>query len=262
MDENSPEARERVFRVGADDYLRFPPEPMELKSRVRNLMRVRHLQSELAQERDSLSDRLRERSMELERLTQGLVASLEKANALNDDDTGAHIIRVCEMAEHLARSLDLSPEFCGKVRRFASLHDIGKVGLPDRILKKAGPLNEEEREEMKLHTLYGYELLRTANADEVALNIAYTHHEKWDGSGYPRNLSGENIPIEGRIVALVDVFDALRSARCYKPEFSELRSLEIIREGRGTHFDPKLLDVFVEQMPAIREIRDRTPDHT
>jgi HD-GYP domain-containing protein (c-di-GMP phosphodiesterase class II) len=198
--------------------------------------------------------------MELERLTQGLVASLEKANALNDDDTGAHIIRVCETGEHVARALGLSSDFCDKIRRFASLHDIGKVGLPDRILKKEGPLTEAEREEMKLHTLYGYELLKTANADKVALNIAYTHHEWFDGTGYPRGLAKEQIPMEGRIVALVDVYDALRSARCYKPAFSEIKSLDLIRSGRGTHFDPRVVDTFLGELSTIQEIRSKTPD--
>lgn len=257
---SDPESRERIFRVGADDYLLFPPEPMELKSRVRNLLRVRLLQFELEQEKNLLSSRLRERSMELEELTQGLVASLEQANTFNDDDTGAHIVRVCQTAEHLAQSLNLSTEFCGKIRRFASLHDIGKVGLPDRILKKEGPLTEEEREEMKLHTLYGYELLKTAKADPVAQNIAYTHHERFDGTGYPRGLAKEEIPIEGRIVALVDVFDALRSARCYKPEFSELKALDLIEAASGTHFDPRIVEVFIRELPGIREIRNRTPD--
>jgi putative two-component system response regulator len=260
LENSTPEKREKVFRVGGDDYLATPVESMELRSRVRNQMRIRVLQAELEEEKDMLSTRLRERSIELEKLTQGLVASLERANALNDDDTGSHIIRVCHTGEHIARALGLSTDFCGRIRRYASLHDIGKVGLPDRILKKEGPLTDAEREEMKLHTVYGYELLKTANAEQVALNIAYAHHERFDGTGYPRGLSKEQIPIEARIVALVDVYDALRSARCYKPAFSELKSLDILRQGRGTHFDPKVLDAFLGELATIREIRDQTPD--
>ena len=262
LKDSNPESREKVFRVGGDDYLATPVESMELRSRVRNQMRIRILQTELKEEKDMLSTRLRERSIELEKLTQGLVASLEKANALNDDDTGAHIIRVCETGEHVARAMGLSADFCGRIRRYASLHDIGKVGLPDRILKKEGPLTEAEREEMKLHTIYGYELLKTANADQVALNIAYAHHERFDGTGYPRGLAKEQIPLEARIVALVDVYDALRSARCYKPAFSELKALDLLRQGRGNHFDPKIFDVFMGELATIREIRDKTPDQS
>jgi putative two-component system response regulator len=147
-----------------------------------------------------------------------------------------------------------------KIGRFASLHDVGKVGIPDSILKKPGKLTAEEWTEMKRHTIYGYELLRIAGADRIAQNIALCHHEWFDGTGYPYGLKGEAIPIEARIVALADVYDALTNKRCYKDAFTLDSAEAMIRESRGRHFDPAVVDVFFSQRDEAKAIRTRFRD--
>jgi len=249
--------RVRGLQVGADDFITKPPDDIELRARVRSLLRIKTLNQRLHNEKTRLEIRLRERTDELEQLTLGLVAALEKANALNDVDTGAHIKRVCAVSELLAHTIGLQPQTAEKIRRFASLHDIGKVGVPDSILKKQGKLTAEEWEEMKRHTIYGYELLQTANADPIAQNIAYCHHERFDGSGYPQNLKGRKIPVEARIVALADVYDALLTKRCYKEAFPEKVAIDIIMRDSGKHFDPDLVQAFRMRVEDIREIRKR-----
>jgi putative two-component system response regulator len=141
----------------------------------------------------------------------------------------------------------------------APMHDVGKIGIPDRILQKAGPLDPDEWKVMQSHATIGAEIIGEHGPGMLALarNIALTHHEKWDGSGYPNALSGERIPLEGRIVAIADVFDALTSKRPYKDAWSEEAALDYLRKQKGQHFDPALVDLFIEQMPAIRKIRER-----
>ena len=249
------EERIRGLQMGADDFLTKPPDTVELRARVRSLLRIKTLHQRLQNEKIRLEVRLRERSEELEQLTLGLVAALEKANELNDVDTGAHIKRVCGISELLAQTVGLHTRVSEKIRRFASLHDIGKVGVPDAILKKTGKLTPEEWSEMKRHTIYGYELLQAAHADPVAQNIAHCHHERFDGTGYPQGLTGKLIPIEARIVALADVYDALRTRRCYKEAFPEDVAVDMIIRESGKHFDPDLVQGFRMRLDDIRDIR-------
>ncbi len=203
---------------------------------------------------------VRERTKELENTTLGVVAALEKANALNDSDTGNHIMRVCAYSELLAQGLELPGEVVHKIRRYASLHDVGKVGLPDEVLKKPGPLTKEEFEAMKGHTVMGYELLELARSDTIARNIALCHHEKFNGRGYPLGLSGRQIPLEARIVALADVFDALTTKRIYKNAYSMTMALQIIEEERGEHFDPRLVDLHLANAGQFQAILERYQD--
>jgi HD-GYP domain-containing protein (c-di-GMP phosphodiesterase class II) len=149
----------------------------------------------------------------------------------------------------------LAADVCSKISRFASLHDVGKVGIPDSILKKPGKLTPEEWEEMKKHTIYGYDLLKEARADQIAQNIALCHHEKFDGAGYPYGLKGDTIPMEARIVALADVFDALTNKRCYKEAFSNDTAKEMITEASGSHFDPEIVAIMFDRMEEIEHIQ-------
>ena len=248
-----------LLQQGADDFVRKPVDPEEFGARLKALARksqlVLNLENVTAQ-RDQANEQLRDRALELERLTIGLVASLERASSLNDTDTGRHIQRVCRYAEMLARANGCEPSYVEKVLRYSGLHDVGKVGISDHILKKPGVLTEDEREEMKAHTLIGGELLRTAGLPAIASNIAFFHHERWDGRGYPHGLTAENSPLEARIVSVADVFDALVTKRCYKPSFTVEKAVEILREASGNQLDPTLVGLFVDRMDEVMRILD------
>ncbi len=176
-----------------------------------------------------------------------------------DEDTGAHIERIGRFSVLLAEHIGMDAEFCERLRHSAPLHDVGKVAIPDAILLKPGPLTPEERAIVETHAEEGHRLVRGSSSSilDMAATIALSHQEKWDGSGYPRGLKGESIPIEGRIVAVADVFDALTSDRVYRKAFSVEEAVQMMREQRGRHFDPVLLDAFMEVLgrsgPDARE---------
>ncbi|MGL5797847.1 MAG: HD-GYP domain-containing protein, partial [Cetobacterium sp.] len=180
------------------------------------------------------------------RIARALVHSFEAANELNDEDTGNHILRVSLYSKFLAEKLKCSSDFINDVGEYASLHDVGKIAISDSILKKPGKLTSEEFEEMKLHVVYGHELIQKMELGSVAQNIALYHHERWNGKGYCYCLVGKKIPLEARIVALADVYDALRQARVYKQGFSHMKSVEIIKDESGKHFDPKIVNIFLK----------------
>ena len=247
----------RLLEHGADDFILKPVDPDDFRARLRAQARRSDLAVTLElvrEQRDVALDQLQKRSEELERLSFGLIAALERANSLNDEDTGNHLRRVSELARMLAAAQGCPPLFVEQVHRYASLHDVGKVGIPDAILKKPGKLTAEEFEEMQTHTLIGAELVRSAGLPEVAINIPLCHHEKMNGQGYPRGLRGEQIPLEARIVAVVDVYDALRSKRCYKPAFDADKAESILREIAGDHLDPSLVDLFFTRPDEIAAI--------
>lgn len=179
------------------------------------------------------------------------VLRLSRALDYRDDETGAHTERVGRGAERLARAAGLADDFCESVLIASPLHDAGKVAIPDTVLLKPGRLTDGERRVIETHAQIGYELLRNSTLDvlEFASSIAWTHHERFDGAGYPRGLSGAEIPVEGRLVAIVDVYDALTNDRVYRPAFSSEKAVEIMRAEDG-HFDPDLLDVFIECVPG------------
>jgi cyclic di-GMP phosphodiesterase len=247
------EYRIRGLECGADDYLSKPFHPLELKARMRALLKasllteqLTHKNRLLADEKIHLEQIVSERTHELENITMGLVAALEKANEMNDTDTGRHIIRVSKYSEILAEGVGMSADLVSRITRFASLHDVGKVGISDHVLKKPGRLTPEEFDEMKQHTQYGHELLKLANVDPIGQNIALCHHERFDGSGYPAGLVGEAIPLEARVVALADVFDALTTKRCYKDSYDLVASRDIIVSEAGKHFQESLVQVHLD----------------
>lgn len=215
--------------------------------------------SALEQEISGRSSELRRALSELEIAQAETVRRLSMAVEFRDEDTGAHIERIGRLSTLLAEQIGMEPEFCARLSHAAPLHDVGKVAIPDAILLKPGPLTPEERAIVETHAEEGHRLLRGSSSSilEMATTIALSHQEKWDGTGYPRGLTGEKIPVEGRIVAIADVFDALTSDRVYRKAFPVEEAIQMMREQRGRHFDPVLLDAFMEVLersgPDARE---------
>jgi methanogenic corrinoid protein MtbC1 len=202
----------------------------------------------LEQEINGRSNELKKALSELEIAQAETVRRLSMAIEFRDEDTGAHIERIGRFSTLLAEQIGMDPEFCAKLSHAAPLHDVGKVAIPDAILLKPGPLTPAERAIVETHAEEGHRLVRGSSSSilDMAATIALSHQEKWDGSGYPRGLAGEAIPIEGRIVAVADVFDALTSDRVYRKAFSVEDAVKMMREERGHHFDPMVLDAFME----------------
>lgn len=230
----------RGFELGAVDYITKPFTPAIVKARVRT-----HLSLVRAEE-------LRQTQVEL-------IERLGQAAEYKDNETGKHVIRMSRYSGILARAYGFSDEDARDLELAAPMHDIGKIGIPDAILLKPGKLTEEEFEHMKRHPVIGAEILGQSESALIGLarEIALTHHEKWDGSGYPQGLSGEGIPIEGRIVALADVFDALTTKRPYKEAWTVGDALDLIRDQSGRHFDPVLVDLLERELDAILEVKER-----
>lgn len=265
---NDRETRLRALRLGATEFLGKPVDTVELETRLRNVLVMKAHQDRLKNYAWELELEVAVRSAELAEAHKQVVRCLARVGEYRDNETGNHVLRVGLVAEIIARRLGLSREFCGRIREAAALHDIGKVGVPDAVLLKPGKLDPVEFAVMKDHCRKGWNVCLpqsdapvrpSASASnspilEMAASIAYTHHEKWDGSGYPCGLRGEDIPIEGRITAVADVFDALTHARPYKPALSIEESLQILKEERGTHFDPRVLDAFFENLDEILDV--------
>ena len=201
---------------------------------------------------DERNDDLRRALSELEIAQAETVRRLSMAVEFRDEDTGAHIERIGRFSTLLAEAIGMSPEFCRRIGHAAPLHDVGKVAIPDAILLKPGPLTAEERTIVETHAEEGHRLLRGSSSSilDMGATIALSHHERWDGDGYPRGLSAENIPIEGRIVAIADVFDALTSHRVYRRAFSVERAVEMMLDQADRHFDPVLLHKFMEVLDS------------
>lgn len=184
---------------------------------------------------------------------------LSRAAELRDDDTGVHIVRMGFIAGALALRLGQSPEWARLLRQAAPMHDVGKIGIADAVLKKPGSFTPDERLQMNRHAEIGAEILGRSRIPlfQLAAEVALTHHERWDGRGYPRGLAGEQIPLSGRIVAVADCFDALTMDRCYRPAFADAKALEMLQQERGRAYDPQVVDCFVEHAAEMIALRER-----
>ena len=258
------EDRVKGIEAGCDDFISKPFNKIELFARVRSLLKVKAYNDLMSNYREELESEVAKRTEELKHAFERIkAASLETiyrlsiASEFNDENTGIHIKRMSQYSSSIARSLGLNESTIETILYAAPLHDVGKIGIPDRILMKPGKLDPDEWEIMKQHTIIGSKILKGSNAEFIQLGetIAHFHHEKWDGSGYPAHLKGVEIPIACRIVAIADVFDALTSKRPYKEAFSLEKSMAIIRDGRGSHFDPDVVDAFFAIQDEILTIK-------
>ncbi|MBT3190770.1 MAG: response regulator [Anaerolineae bacterium] len=230
-----------ALKSGADDFLSKPFDRHELRARVAGIMRVNRYKK-LVDERTKLEDA----HVELIAAYDSTVLGWSKAMDLRDRETEGHSQRVTDLSVKIAKIIGVEEHELTHMRRGAFLHDMGKLGIPDSVLHKEGKLTEEEWDIMKTHPTIAYDMLSAIEYLLPALDIPYCHHEKWDGSGYPRGLEGTAIPLVARIFAVVDVWDALRSDRPYRKAWSKEKTLKHIREGSGKHFDPQIVKIFME----------------
>ena len=275
----APDVKQKALSLGATDFLSKPLDPFELIPRVRNALLLKSHMEDFAGENARLEAMVRRRTEDLSRSRQQLILGLAKAAEHRDDDTGNHVLRVGRYAGMIAKQMGWPEPRVQMLELAAQLHDVGKIGIPDSILFKPGKLDPQEWELMRKHCSFGVDIVEPVSMQDLsklrsharlgaemlhvrsspmmmmAARIAQTHHERWDGSGYPLGLAGEDIPIEGRITAVADVFDALSSERPYKKAFPRQKCFEIIQEGRGNHFEPQIVDAFFECASKIVEVQ-------
>jgi len=263
------EDRVKGIEAGCDDFISKPVDKMELLARVRSLLKVKAYNDLMSNYRKELESEVTRRTEELKQALEKIkAASLETIYRLSmaaeykDKETGAHIKRMSRYSAAVTCRLGLTENTIETILYAAPMHDLGKIGIPDLILMKSAKLDPVEWEIMKQHTVIGAKILKGSDAEFIRLGetIALSRHEKWDGSGYPNGLKGIEIPIAGRITAIADVFDALTSKRPYKKPFSVEKSLTIIREGRGSHFDPDVVDAFFAIQDEILAVKKQYGD--
>ncbi|WP_372632962.1 HD-GYP domain-containing protein [Cohnella sp.] len=244
--DTTAEVKQQGLQAGVNDFLAKPYDRTEVVLRIRNLLKTRELHLQLQHHNRTLEDKVQERTMELSQAKLEMMLLLGRAAEYRDDMTGQHTQRVGELSALIAERLGLPEKDVDLIRKAAPLHDIGKIGIPDEILLKPGRFEPHEFERMKTHTTIGADILEGSyfNILQLARVIALSHHEKWDGSGYPQGLAGEEIPIEARIVALADFYDALTHERPYKRAWTPEETMEEIARQRGAHFDPQVVDAF------------------
>ena len=272
----------RCIEAGADDYLMKPVNSVLLRARVNNSLNKKRLydrdkqyRNELECYNQQLKNKVAMQVKEISAAQMAMIFATSKLAESKDPETGSHLDRmriyckvICEyLAEHGPYKARITPEYIDSIYTASSLHDIGKVGIPDSVLLKPGKLTENEWEIMRRHTVIGADTLRAVlekhpgnNFIQIGIEIAESHHEKWDGSGYPYGLKGEAIPLSARILALADVYDALTSVRCYKDAFSHEKSREIIVQGAGGHFDPHIVEAFLNREDQFIRIRKEYKD--
>jgi len=247
---------------GARDYITKPFDLHELLARVHTMLEVQAAHSLVHAEKQNLEGMVRARTDELLETRLQIVQRLGRASEYRDNETGRHIVRVSRTAVIIARSLGWQTQELENLLHATPMHDLGKIGIPDSILLKPGKLQGEEWAIMKTHTTIGANILSgdTSVLLRLAEEIASSHHERWDGSGYPKGLQGDAIPESGLIVALTDVFDALTSERPYKKAWTEKEAVQYVTQNRGKHFSPRLVDIFIEELPKILEVRSSLAD--
>lgn len=256
--QNDKENCIKALKLGAKDFIGKPFDAAEVMMRIRNMLEIRLLHNEIQKNNIELEHKIQQRTLELQNLQFELIHRLLRAAEFRHADTGDHVARIGEYAAYLGRLLGFSDKVCDILLHASMMHDLGKISIPDNILLKPDELTEDEWTLMKTHTTRGAELLSGSTSEimQMAEKIALTHHEKWDGSGYPYGLKGDAIPIEGRITAICDVFDALLSDRPYKKAWDLQSTIIEIQSGRGVHFDPQLTDLFIRHIDSFIEIKE------
>lgn len=254
--------RQKALELGATDFLTKPVDPTEVRVRLVNLLALRRSHLRLSDRNRWLAEEVRKATQAIGAREHELVVRLSKAAEFRDPETGGHIQRMAHYSELIARGLDLAPDVCEMIFRASPMHDVGKLGIPDGILLKPGRLDVNEFEVMKRHALIGHAILDGSASQLIAVGaeIALSHHEKWDGSGYPNRLAGEAIPLSGRIVAVADVFDALTSARPYKQPWTVEAARQFLIDGRGSHFDPACVDAFLAAWDQVLAVKAKFAD--
>ncbi|WP_138754593.1 HD-GYP domain-containing protein [Paenibacillus sinopodophylli] len=246
----TPKARQEGLQAGVNDFLTKPYDRTEVILRINNLLKTRDLHRQLQFTNALLEERVQQRTEQLQQAQYEILELFGRAAEYRDDMTGMHTQRVGKLSKRIAIRLGLSEQQSELIAMAAPLHDIGKIGIPDQILLKPGRFEPEEFEQMKLHTTIGASILEGSSFDviKMAETITRSHHEKWDGTGYPQGLSGEAIPVEARIVALADFYDALTHERPYKKAWTSLEAIQEVEVQRGKHFDPSIVEAFLYEV--------------
>ena len=254
--------RHDALNSGVTDFLNKPLDTIEFMARTKNMLELRKIHKYITERSEWLAEGIRQATSEIVARERETIFCLARAAEYRDPETGAHILRMAHYSKHIARNLGLPLDQQELLLEAAPMHDIGKVGTPDSILLKPGKLTVEEFTIMKQHAVIGYEVLNTGNSHmlKTAAIIALSHHEKFDGSGYPHGLSGNDIPLFGRIVAVADVFDALTSERPYKEAWSIERATQMIRDCAGQHFDVNCVNAFFTDFDEILRIKNTFVD--
>ncbi|MFQ5344871.1 MAG: HD domain-containing phosphohydrolase [Mariprofundus sp.] len=250
------------FELGAVDYITKPVSPPVVQARVQTQLALYDQNRVLEQKVTERTAEIQSLNMEIEDTQKEVVFTMGSIGETRSKETGNHVKRVAEYSRIFALHYGLPEEEANLIKMASPMHDIGKVGIPDNILNKPGRLTPEEFEHMKKHAELGYEMLKHSSRPilKAAATLAYEHHEKWNGTGYPQGLKGEETHIYGRITAIADVFDALGSDRCYKKAWNDDKIFTLIREERGEHFDPKLVDIFFDHLDEFLTVRDSYRD--
>lgn len=277
--QTATEIKKTALRLGANDFLTKPVDPNDLIPRVRNALVFKSHMNQLADQKRVLADLVQRRTQELTQSREQLILSLARAAEHRDNETANHVLRVGAFAAIVAHQLGWPNDAVAMIQQAAQLHDVGKIGVPDSILFKEGKLDPDEYDLMKTHCAVGKDIIAPLTGSDLAkfrshprfgqnilsvrsspllmmaARIAQTHHERWDGTGYPLGLRGEDIPIEGRITAVADVYDALSTKRTYKEAFPREKCFEIMKELRGSQFDPTVLDAFFHRADQIIDVQ-------
>ncbi|MDQ5916462.1 MAG: two-component system, response regulator RpfG [Pseudomonadota bacterium] len=256
------EIRYEALQCGANDFLTKPVDTVEFRARATNMLALRASQRRMANRNQELAEEVRKATAEIRAREQELLFRMSRAAEFRDPETGAHIQRMAHYSALIAGRLGLGEATQELLLQAAPMHDVGKIGIPDYILLKPGRLTPEEFEVMKSHARLGHELLQGSGSEilQAGAQIALSHHEKFDGSGYPVGLKTDGIPLFGRIVAVADVFDALTSERPYKKAWSLEQSQAFLRDGSGTHFDPRCVEAFLAAWDDVLKVREQFHD--